>query len=182
MKMMAFVFGLIFLFLGSAQAQTMLEYSALTGATAAAAAKAKKGIARGQGQEESQAPSGESPGFVEGAMTKLYGDTNQMMSSKSASLLGQAGTPFQMPVAAEPEVKNTPTANLPQEQTPSLSTSAEPGSSVTLLLNSGQAVKGKLVEQTKDYVKLDIEGVTMTYFKEEISRIEWSPPGQKPGV
>lgn len=172
MKIFLCFLGICFLWAGVAQAQTMLEYSALTGAAAAAAAKAQKGKSGGKNQEESEAPSGESSGFVEGAMTKLYGDTSQMMSSKSASLLGQAGTSFQAPVAVEPGVKNTSTENLPQEQTPSPSMSAQPGSSITLLLNSGQTVKGKLVEQTRDYVKIDTQGVTTTFFKEEISRIE----------
>lgn len=47
--------------------------------------------------------------------------------------------------------------------------------SETIMLKSGRQVEGRIVEETKDYIKLDLEGVMLTYYKDEIDAI--SPQG-----
>jgi hypothetical protein len=172
MKKMIFTLGVIFLFSGSGHAQSMLEYSALTTAASAAAAKAAKGRSNNQNEEQAQTSPTDTSGFVEEALTDLYGDSSQMMSSKAASLLGQVGGPLKMSTAVAPEAQEAPAVNTPQGIASPASSSIDVGSPVEVLLNSGQWIKGALVEQDKDYVKVDIAGVTTTVFKEEISRIE----------
>ena len=41
----------------------------------------------------------------------------------------------------------------------------------TLILKSGQKIEGKIIEKTNDYVKIDFQGVTITYFNDEIKDI-----------
>ncbi|MBI5874208.1 MAG: hypothetical protein HZB36_08775 [Candidatus Omnitrophica bacterium] len=169
MKIIFCSLGVFFLLSGVLEAQSMLEYSTLTSATTAAALKAKKGSTQGQGQEGSQASSGENTGLVEGAMTKLYGETDQMMSNKTASLLGQVGAP---PAVSVRQNSPAPENKSESESVPAPSSSGQSSSNVTLHLNSGKVIKGELVEQKEDHVKVDTEGITTTYFKEEIDRIE----------
>ena len=146
-------FVAIFLFLsGLAETQSTLEYAALT-ETVAAAAKAKKEKTQNQNQEESQSSSWGTSNIATGMMTKLYGDSNQAMSSKAGSLLGQLGSPA-------------------QNENPS---NTQTGSSVRIYLKNGRIIQGKLVEQKDDHLKVDLEGVTVTFFKEEIDRIEKEP-------
>jgi hypothetical protein len=47
-----------------------------------------------------------------------------------------------------------------------------PAWAATVHLNSGAAVSGKIVETASDNVKVDVEGVTVTYYKDEITSIE----------
>lgn len=163
MKILFCLMGILLLMSGVVEAQSMLEYSTLTTATTAAAVKAKGG--KGQDQKGQQASSAENSGLVEGAMTNLYGETDQMLSSRSASLLGQVGLPQ--------TAKEVPQPSAPvSESAPTPPPSEQPASSVSLYLNTGKTVQGKLVEQNEDYVKVDIEGVTTTYFREEISKVE----------
>jgi hypothetical protein len=42
----------------------------------------------------------------------------------------------------------------------------------TVHLNSGTAISGKVVESTAETIKVDVEGVTVTYYKDEVSSIE----------
>jgi len=42
---------------------------------------------------------------------------------------------------------------------------------VTVILKSGQKIEGKVLEQTKKYIKLDFEGTTVTYYQDEIDKI-----------
>ena len=42
----------------------------------------------------------------------------------------------------------------------------------TVHLNSGTAISGKVVESTADNIKVDVEGVTVTYYKDEVASIE----------
>jgi hypothetical protein len=39
-------------------------------------------------------------------------------------------------------------------------------------LNSGTAITGKILESTAETIKVDVEGVTVTYYKDEVSSIE----------
>jgi tetratricopeptide (TPR) repeat protein len=47
----------------------------------------------------------------------------------------------------------------------------------TILLKSGKTVEGKLIERTDQYIKIDFQGVPLTYFFDEIENID----GQKIG-
>lgn len=49
---------------------------------------------------------------------------------------------------------------------------AAPAWAAAVHLNSGVTVTGKVVEATSDNIKLDVEGVTVTYYKDEITSIE----------
>ncbi|MFA6281264.1 MAG: hypothetical protein WCY05_02020 [Candidatus Omnitrophota bacterium] len=46
----------------------------------------------------------------------------------------------------------------------------------TIVLKSGKTVEGKILEQTDKYIKVDIEGISITYYLDEIQSI-----GAKPG-
>ena len=47
----------------------------------------------------------------------------------------------------------------------------------TIILKSGKKVKGKIIEKTNKYSKMDIaDGITITYFSDEIERIEADSP------
>jgi tetratricopeptide (TPR) repeat protein len=41
-----------------------------------------------------------------------------------------------------------------------------------IILKNGKSVEGKIIEKTSSYIKIDFEGVTLTYFNDEISSIE----------
>ena len=41
----------------------------------------------------------------------------------------------------------------------------------TVVLKSGQVVEGKIIENTNKYVKIDFDGVGVTYFQEEVASI-----------
>jgi tetratricopeptide (TPR) repeat protein len=47
-----------------------------------------------------------------------------------------------------------------------------PAFAETIVLKSGQAIAGKIIEKTGKYIKIDFYGVPLTYFYEEIDRIE----------
>jgi hypothetical protein len=49
----------------------------------------------------------------------------------------------------------------------------------TLHLNNGNSIEGKVLERGSDDVKVDVHGVTMTYFKDEIKDIDGKPLEQK---
>ena len=42
----------------------------------------------------------------------------------------------------------------------------------TITLKSGRTVKGKVIEKTNKYVKIDFQGVSLTYFLDEIENID----------
>ena len=42
----------------------------------------------------------------------------------------------------------------------------------TVILKTGQKVEGKIIEQTDKYVKLEFQGVELTFYDDEISSIE----------
>lgn len=48
-----------------------------------------------------------------------------------------------------------------------LSASAE-----VLVLKNGRRAEGKVVESTKEYIKIDVEGATVTFYRDEIESIE----------
>lgn len=50
--------------------------------------------------------------------------------------------------------------------------SAGPAFADSVYLRSGKVVEGRILEETADHVKIDLYGTSLTYFKEEIDRIE----------
>lgn len=42
----------------------------------------------------------------------------------------------------------------------------------TIVLKSGKTITGKLIEKTDEYIKIDFQGVSLTYFLDEIESIE----------
>jgi len=42
----------------------------------------------------------------------------------------------------------------------------------TIILKSGENIQGHIVEQTSDFIKIDVGGVGITYFTEEIDRVD----------
>ena len=51
-------------------------------------------------------------------------------------------------------------------------------SAETILLKSGKTIEGKLIEKTNEYIKIDFQGVVLTYFFDEIESVD----GQKYSV
>jgi hypothetical protein len=49
---------------------------------------------------------------------------------------------------------------------------ATPVWAATVHLNSGTAITGKILETNAENIKVDVEGVTVTYYKDEVSSIE----------
>ncbi|MDD5077906.1 MAG: hypothetical protein PHQ84_02775, partial [Candidatus Omnitrophica bacterium] len=49
--------------------------------------------------------------------------------------------------------------------------------SETIILKSGQRVEGKITEETDKYVKIDFEGVELTFYNDEIFSIDRSSSG-----
>ncbi|MFA5272262.1 MAG: hypothetical protein WC412_08035 [Candidatus Omnitrophota bacterium] len=46
--------------------------------------------------------------------------------------------------------------------------------SETIILKSGKSIKGKIVEETSRSIKIDYEGIVLTYWKDDIERIDKS--------
>jgi len=42
----------------------------------------------------------------------------------------------------------------------------------TVYLKSGETIKGDMIEETNEYVKIDFQGIPLTYYKDDIVRIE----------
>lgn len=51
---------------------------------------------------------------------------------------------------------------------------ASPGFADTIYLKNGNKIEGEIVQQTENMVKISISGVTITYYMDEIARIEGS--------
>jgi hypothetical protein len=54
--------------------------------------------------------------------------------------------------------------------------------SETLILKSGQKIEGKILEKTEEYIKIDFQGVTLTYFLDEIENIPAKPRAFKTAI
>jgi len=50
----------------------------------------------------------------------------------------------------------------------------------TVVLKSGQTIEGRIIERTDEYIKVDFQGITLTYFLNEISSIEGLKDSSKP--
>jgi hypothetical protein len=184
MKRLIFL-GIFLAWSGLAMAQSTMEYVALT-TTVAAAAKAREKAAQNQTAEGSQASGAGSSEMIGSAMTRIYGESSQVMSSRAESLLGQMGgtalsrpqqpalppqraNPLQETPATKPESNNPPAENTALS---SFGPQTDPSSKV--YLKNGRVVQGEIKEEKDNSVKIDLDGTVVTFFKEEIDRIEKS--------
>ena len=46
----------------------------------------------------------------------------------------------------------------------------------TIVLKSGEAIEGKIIERTDGYIRIDFEGVPLTYFLDDVESIEGKEP------
>lgn len=46
----------------------------------------------------------------------------------------------------------------------------------TIILKSGRQIEGRIIEKTEQYIKIEIEGILLTYWLDEIERIEGLAP------
>ncbi len=150
------VLGFFLTVSGLSEAQSTLEYSTLISSVSAAASKAKKEKGKDGARQEGQESSG-IPGMVSDATQKVYGESSQLMS-KSASMLGQVGGGMQ---AAQTDTARTPEVKPASQE-----------AKTTVYLKNGSVIEGNIVERKDDYIKIDTAGILVTYFKEEIDRIE----------
>jgi len=186
-KILVFVLGIagiLWMVSSLAEAQSTAEYSTLV-STVAAAAKGKKGS--GQGQAGEEGASAGASGLASEAMTKLYGESSQGLSTKGGALLGQVGEAAPAAPAAPPATPPAPQENQPsaENQPPSPQEAQNPqpqketsppetpsAPTIKLYLKSGTVVEGELLERTDVYIKVNTAGTPVTYFNEEITRVE----------
>ena len=155
-------------FSSSAMAQSMLEYSALQTAVAGAAAKDKD--EKGQEGEDASSPGGST--LAGQATRQLYGQTAGLMTREGA-VLGQVGSGIAAP---GPSV---PASFAAGRKAPGEAKATEPESTeiagepeVKVFLKDGTVVEGRLLERADKHVRIDVVGVPVTYFNEDIARIE----------
>ena len=55
---------------------------------------------------------------------------------------------------------------------PSATPAPASGAHVKVYFKNGRVVEGKFIEQGSDFVKIDYEGVPMTYYSDEVERVE----------
>ncbi|MFA5271475.1 MAG: transglutaminase domain-containing protein [Candidatus Omnitrophota bacterium] len=54
-----------------------------------------------------------------------------------------------------------------------------PAFAEAIQLKSGKIVEGKIIEKTKEYIKLDVEGVTLTYYSDQIAKDNLEDPSSQ---
>ncbi len=131
-------------------AQSTLEYSTLISSVSAAASKAAAKSAEDESKD-------------------VYKGAAQAMT-KSASLLGQAGSGTQTPASIAPEAQKTETG--PEIIQEAQTSGQKPKLAVKVYLKNGSVIEGNLIEQKEDHIKVDTSGIPVTYFNEEIDKIE----------
>jgi len=146
--MKAFFTTIFFLFFCSqGYTQSTLEYATLL--TAAAGASKKKGN-----------------DVAASAVNGVYSDSAAAIS-RSSSLLQQAG--------GGRSVADTVAAQGGQAASdgpkPAASAAENASGLVKVYLNSGQVIEGKLIERGEDHVKVETNGIVVTFFNEEIDKI-----------
>ncbi len=165
-----------------AKAQSTLEYSTLTSALGGALAGGE-GNKKEEGKDSSQQGQGGATGLVGGATSRLYGESAGAMSSKAGSLLGQVGSGFGArqaeSSAATSGANKAKIMEFENEKTGTAKAAGEfqisGGESqpyVKVYLKNGSIVEGVLLERRSDSIRVETAGVGVTYFSEEISKIE----------
>lgn len=161
-------------------AQSTLEYTALTGAVTAAEGAATK---------KDKNVSADSEAEMGAAASKVYRGSADFMSKRS-SLSGQVGGGIRKEyanAAEEPEGVSSPkemmqtvlkkaisaTGETPPEEKFS---KPETGGVAKLYLKSGGMVEGRILQRSKSWVQIDVDGVAVTYFSDEINQLEETIP------
>ena len=183
----AFLIGvLVFCLMGApvASAQSTLEYAALLSAQGAAgAAQNKDGNKDDDGQS---GPSSGDGGLVGNGARRLYEQGIGTATQRGGALMQQLGAgvsapPANAPSPAEEAVPPAGSAaaagTQPAQQQESAGKPSSPDDA-KVVLQSGQVVQGRLMEQTADYVRIESAGVAVTFFNEEVKRVE--PAGETP--
>lgn len=170
-----FVFCFTDIAMYSAQAQSMIEYATLTtaaGASGAASGSDKDKAASGSASAASK--------VVDGAVNKLYGESSSVMA-KGSELLKQAGggvlTQGQGAEKASAPERGPVRAKIiefkKEEESPDDIIQAVPGAMmVRVNLKDGGSSDGALIEHTNEYVRIEVAGLPITYFAEQIDSIE----------
>jgi hypothetical protein len=155
----------LFVFFGNSRgdAQSTSEYASLTGAITAAS--------------ESQAGKKDKKPGLTGAMTSVQEAGFDAMG-RAGGLLGQVGAQMAPPEigTAAPEARSSSTSSeIPaqgRESAPVSEGSPLAPGTVRIHLNDGRKIDGVLVERSPEYVRLLIGGVEVTFFADEISRVD----------
>jgi hypothetical protein len=90
-------------------------------------------------------------------------DENFVPSLADASPRGEEASP--VPAASRQE----PVSPAPAAESP---LSVGTGGKVRVLLKDGSVSEGRLIERTADHVKIDFEGVAITYYNDEFTKVE----------
>lgn len=167
-----------------ARAQSTLEYTALTGAVAAAAAAKKEKPKNSEEETEGTGQSKTAADVAGEAMAKMYGEGAGVLSSKGAGFLSRiGGVPGAQEATAAAE-NGTRTAQPRliefEEQDraagsaggPKGAAEAPAGLGIRVFLKDGHVVEGKLLEESADHYRVQTGGLDLTYFQEEIDRVE----------
>ncbi|MGE5279802.1 MAG: hypothetical protein ACM3L6_03545 [Deltaproteobacteria bacterium] len=161
----------LFLAAGGASAQSMLEYATMVSAEGAAgAAQGEKGKDKDKGSSH--------PGSLIGTTaSRLYEKSMQTAAERGGALFGGLGQGREEHASAGPS-DQVPSSALPsgagavQLSPAQASTGGEPVSGLAaVVLKNGTVVEGNIVEQASGYVRVDTEGVVVTFFRDEIDRI-----------
>ncbi|MDD5019977.1 MAG: hypothetical protein PHH75_00340 [Candidatus Omnitrophica bacterium] len=176
-------FFCLFAFCDGVLAQSTLEYTTLTGGMAAAA-KAGRQKARVSNEEEAAGSGGDASGIVGEAMTQLYSESGQALASKGPRFLSQVGSG----PAAQNAVSGTGEEAGPSSGAKVITfeedaagtgpdeaqgdEAAVSGQKVRVHFKSGPVIEGRLVEERENDVRVESEGIILTYFKEEIAKVE----------
>ncbi len=129
-------------------AQSTLEYATLLTRQAATGANKEKGA-----------------NIATSAVKGVYGDSAGALSRGSA-LLQQAGQP-----AGDSSGDAVTSAQPPSAEPEDEPVAEDESENVKVYLESGQVIEGKLIERGDDYVKVESNGIVVTYFNEEIDKV-----------
>ncbi len=154
----------IFIFLPLCFAQSSLEYAALITRQAAEA-----GGGDSQDAEKEAAPAA-AANMATQAMDGIYRDSSGVLSQAGGKLkqIGSGRSGTRKPKATEVS-KNS--VSVPSSE-PDTASEAVPTDGVAEVhLKNGKIVEGRFIQQGKGFVKIEIAGVVVTYFNEEIEKI-----------
>jgi hypothetical protein len=171
--------GVLLSFSGLSFAQSTLEYSILTSGQGALGAKNVKDKKSAQGQEAAA----EGQNSVAGAASNVIQQGVDAALTRGSTLLGQAGAGLHGPQAAllkkpaetvsspAPEVSDQGSTQKTDKKPEKPAADEENSSLDKVYLRSGQVISGTLVEQNDQSVKLNTEGVVVTYFPQEVEKV-----------
>jgi len=69
-------------------------------------------------------------------------------------------------------INKSSNSNETQEKEPASSSETSLGSDITIMLKTGTTIEGKLLEKTDDYLRIETDGIPVTYYLDEIEAIK----------